>query len=162
MLLSADTASASLAPLGRTFRGGRFGGDAHRKRFLQRLFNRKSGDGEVRVKTGSVAVRDKQRHRRVVEVGVGKGVVVLILRLAGIAGVNPDPLTLRERAALADARGRFEWEQTASLMALIVNLMRDPKKNKAVKAEDFNPYTVKEKAFLKAPLSVLRDVFVKK
>ena len=86
----------------------------------------------------------------------------LILRLAGIAGVNPDPLTLRELAALADARGRFEWEQTASLMALIVNLMRDPKKNKPVKAEDFNPYTVKEKAFLKAPLSVLRDVFVKK
>lgn len=36
-------------------------------------------------------------------------------------------------------------------MALIVNLMRDPKKNKPVKAEDFNPYTVKEKAFLKAP-----------
>lgn len=70
-------------------------------------------------------------------------------------------MTLRELAALADARGRFEWEQTASLMALIVNLMRDPKKNKPVKAEDFNPYTVKEKAFLKAPLSVLRDVFVK-
>lgn len=46
-------------------------------------------------------------------------------------------------------------------MALIVNLMRDPKKNKAVKAEDFNPYTVKERVFLKAPLSVLRDVFVK-
>ena len=44
-------------------------------------------------------------------------------------------------------------------MALIVNLMRDPKKNKPVKAEDFNPYTVKEKASLKAPLSVLRDVF---
>ena len=74
----------------------------------------------------------------------------------------PASVTLRELAALAEARGRFEWEQTASLMALIVNLMRDPKKNKAVKAEDFNPYTVKEKAFLKAPLSVLRDVFVKK
>ena len=59
-------------------------------------------------------------------------------------------VTLRELAALADARGRFEWEQTASLMALIVNLMRD-----------FNPYTVKEKASLKAPLSVLRDVFIK-
>ena len=46
-------------------------------------------------------------------------------------------------------------------MALIVNLMRDPKKNKPVKAEDFTPYTVKEKASLKAPLSVLRDVFIK-
>ena len=70
-------------------------------------------------------------------------------------------VTLRELAALADARGHFEWEQTASLMALIVNLMRDPKKNKPAKAEDFNPYTVKEKASLKAPLSVLRDVFIK-
>ena len=47
-------------------------------------------------------------------------------------------------------------------MALIVNLMRGPKKNKPVKAEDFNPYTVKEKATLKAPLFVLRNIFVKK
>ena len=46
-------------------------------------------------------------------------------------------------------------------MALIVNLMRDPKKNKPVKAEDFNPYIVKEKATLKAPLSLLKEVFVK-
>ena len=92
-----------------------------------------------------------------------------VLDSAAVFTQHPDDLlalfiklTLRELAALADARGRFEWEQTASLMALIVNLMRDPKKNKPVKAEDFNPYTVKEKAFLKAPLSVLRDVFVKK
>ena len=47
-------------------------------------------------------------------------------------------------------------------MALIVNLMRDPKKNKPVKAEDFNPYAVKEKALQKTPVSVLQDVFVKK
>ena len=65
---------------------------------------------------------------------------------------------------LADARGRFEWEQTAAQMALIVNLLRDPKKSKPVKAEDFNPYRLREKdRFIpNVPLSVLKDVFVRK
>ena len=65
---------------------------------------------------------------------------------------------------LADARGRFEWEQTSAQMALIVNLLRDPKKSKPVKAEDFNPYRVQtKKQFIpNLPLSVLKDVFVRK
>jgi len=70
-------------------------------------------------------------------------------------------LTLRELAALADARGKFEWEQTAGLMALIVNLVRNPKKSKPAKSTDFNPYAVKPKAIVKVPLSVLKEVFVK-
>lgn len=69
---------------------------------------------------------------------------------------------MRELAALAEARGRFEWEQTSALMALVVNLVRDPKKSKPAKATDFNPYYVKPKTVVKVPLSVLRDVFVKK
>lgn len=63
--------------------------------------------------------------------------------------------------ALADARGRFEWEQTSSLMALVVNLVRDPKKSKPSKAEDFNPYLIRQQKVTKAPLSILKDVFVK-
>ena len=63
---------------------------------------------------------------------------------------------------MADARGKFEWEQTASLMALIVNLVRDPKKSKPVKPDVFNPYSQKEQKITKAPLSILKDVFVKK
>ena len=49
-------------------------------------------------------------------------------------------------------------------MALIVNLLRDPKKSKPVKAEDFNPYRVRSKDnFIpNVPLSVLKDVFVRK
>ena len=86
----------------------------------------------------------------------------LILELAGIAGVNPDPLTLRELVTLAEARGRFEWEQTASLMALVVNLVRNPKKSKPAKSSDFNPYCVRPKPIVKAPLSILKEVFVKK
>ena len=46
-------------------------------------------------------------------------------------------------------------------MALVVNLVRDPKKSKPAKPADFNPYTVKPKAVVKVPLSVLRDVFCK-
>ena len=34
---------------------------------------------------------------------------------------------------MADGRGKMEWAQTSNLMALIVNVMRDPKKSKAVK-----------------------------
>ena len=49
-------------------------------------------------------------------------------------------------------------------MALIVNLLRDPKKSQPVKAEDFNPYRVREKdRFIpNVPISVLKDIFIKK
>jgi hypothetical protein len=62
---------------------------------------------------------------------------------------------------MTEARGRFEWEQTSSLMALVVNLTRNPKKSKAAKATDFNPYYVKPKPIITAPLSMLKDVFVR-
>ena len=76
--------------------------------------------------------------------------------------MNPDAFTLRELVIMADARGQSEWEQTASLMALIVNLVRDPKKSKPAKPDVFNPYAQKEQKNLKAPLSILKDVFVRK
>ena len=41
---------------------------------------------------------------------------------------------------MAEGRGRFEWNKTSSLMALLVNIFRDRKKWKAVKPADFNPY----------------------
>lgn len=64
---------------------------------------------------------------------------------------------------LADARGRFEWEQTSAQMALLVNMFRDQKKSKPVKAADFNPYyrQSKEQVMMHVPVSVLKDVFVK-
>ena len=60
---------------------------------------------------------------------------------------------------MTEARGRFEWGQTASLMALIANVLRDPKKSKSVKPSDFNPYNAKTKK--KAPVSILRDIWCK-
>ena len=62
-------------------------------------------------------------------------------RLAGIAGVDPSPLTLRELGLMADGRAKFEWGIASSLMALLANLNRDPKRGKPLKPSDFNPFT---------------------
>lgn len=55
----------------------------------------------------------------------------------------------------------MEWGQTSCLMALVANIMRDPKKGKTFKPEDFNPYHEKDKKVPMAPLNILKDVFVK-
>ena len=62
---------------------------------------------------------------------------------------------------MADGRGKMEWAQTSNLMAMIVNVMRDPKKSKAASASEFNPYQQKKHAG-KAPLSILRDIWTEK
>ena len=63
---------------------------------------------------------------------------------------------------MANSRGQFEWAQTSCLMALVANMFRDPKKSKLVKPADFNPYLTKEKPIVKAPLTILRDVWCRK
>ena len=63
---------------------------------------------------------------------------------------------------MAEARGKLEWGQTSCLMALVANIMRDPKKGRSVKPADFNPYFQKPKPIIKAPASVLRDVWCRK
>jgi hypothetical protein len=62
-----------------------------------------------------------------------------IYRLAGIAGVNPDPLTLRELLWMSEARGEFEWQQTAAVMALHANMNR-AKGKPPISPDQFNPY----------------------
>jgi hypothetical protein len=42
---------------------------------------------------------------------------------------------------MADARNRAEWGRAASIMALIANVNRDPKKSRAFKPGDFDPFT---------------------
>ena len=62
---------------------------------------------------------------------------------------------------MAEARERAEWQRTASLMALAVNLVRNPKKSKPAKPADFNPYFRKVSPITKVPLEILRDAFIK-
>jgi len=45
---------------------------------------------------------------------------------------------------MVDAKRRDEWNHTASLMALMVNINRDPKKGRAVKPDDFHPFSGKQ------------------
>jgi hypothetical protein len=41
---------------------------------------------------------------------------------------------------MADSRGKDNWNHTSSLLAMLFNINRDPKKQRAVSPEVFNPY----------------------
>ena len=78
--------------------------------------------------------------------------------------MNPDPFTLRELVWMVEGRGKFEWSQTASLMALAANLMRDPKKGKAASPADFNPFAPRPPEPVlkgKEMLAALKAAFIK-
>jgi hypothetical protein len=64
---------------------------------------------------------------------------------------------------MSEARGRAEWSQTSTLMALIVNLFRDGRKSKPARPEDFNPYQMPKRQAQRVtvPVTVLRDLWVK-
>ncbi|MGN0847876.1 MAG: hypothetical protein ACI4RA_10900 [Kiritimatiellia bacterium] len=65
---------------------------------------------------------------------------------------------------MVEGRGKFEWNQTASLMALAVNLMRDPRKGKGVGPNDFNPFAPRPAIPVlkgKEMLSALKAAFIK-
>ena len=65
----------------------------------------------------------------------------LAWELAGVAGLDPRELTLRELVWAADARQRADWARTSAQLALLANVNRDPKKQpKPFSPEDFNPY----------------------
>ncbi|MCK6458118.1 MAG: hypothetical protein L6Q92_16510 [Phycisphaerae bacterium] len=60
---------------------------------------------------------------------------------------------------MAEARMRDEWARTSSLLALIANAHRDPKKTRAFKPGDFDPFA-RRIAPLKVGVEVLKDVFL--
>lgn len=53
--------------------------------------------------------------------------------------MNPDPFTLGELCVMADAVQLERWNHTSSLMSIIYNMNRDPKKGRARSPHDFNP-----------------------
>jgi hypothetical protein len=65
---------------------------------------------------------------------------------------------------MVEGKGKFEWSQTASLMALAVNLMRDPRKGKAASPSDFNPFAERTPVPVlkgKEMLAALKAAFIK-
>jgi len=65
---------------------------------------------------------------------------------------------------MAEGRQRHDWSQTASLMALIANTNRDPKKHRPFKPSDFDPFAVKKRIGIqitKDNIAMMRNFFVK-
>ena len=52
----------------------------------------------------------------------------------------------------------MEWAQTSCLMALIVNILRDPKKGKSAKPADFNPYFQRKNPVQKVTMKELKTM----
>ncbi|MFH1022130.1 MAG: hypothetical protein V1809_01935 [Planctomycetota bacterium] len=74
---------------------------------------------------------------------------------------------------MAEAKGRADWGRTSVVLAVLANTHRDPKKTRAFKPADFNPYATEKKtvglpatlrnaaqAGKTKDLSVLKAVFV--
>ena len=48
-------------------------------------------------------------------------------------------MTLRELSTMATGRNRAHWQHTSSVLALLANAHRDPKKSRPFKPADFDP-----------------------
>jgi hypothetical protein len=65
---------------------------------------------------------------------------------------------------MAEARQRHDWSIASSVMALLASVHRDPKKRRAFKPSDFDPFarTADAGQPIPADVRVLKDVFVRK
>lgn len=71
-------------------------------------------------------------------------------------------MTLRELVEMAEGRCKDEWSRTATVLAIIANVNRDPKRD-AFSPDDFNPYAERQSNAAEPTVGVdfLRDVFVR-
>jgi hypothetical protein len=60
---------------------------------------------------------------------------------------------------MAEARLHDEWSRMSALMALLANLQRDPKKTRAFKPADFDPF-VKRNPVPSVGLEGAKEMFV--
>jgi len=60
---------------------------------------------------------------------------------------------------MAEQRDRRNWQMVSDIEAMLANCHRDPKKTRAYRPSDFDPYMRKAKA-VKAPITILKDVFI--
>jgi len=59
---------------------------------------------------------------------------------------------------MAEARGRDNWAHTSAMMALIANVNRDPKKGRAFKPADFDPYAGDRRRAQAIELTKMSDI----
>jgi len=61
---------------------------------------------------------------------------------------------------MAEAKQRDDWARTSSLMALIANANRDPKKHRAFRPTDFDPFSQTQQPKQKVDVTILKEVFI--
>ena len=63
---------------------------------------------------------------------------------------------------MAEARSRAAWAHTSSVLAMLANVNRDPKRTRAFRPEDFDPHSRKDKPVVMKgrSIDILRIVFV--
>jgi hypothetical protein len=61
---------------------------------------------------------------------------------------------------MAEARSRDAWAHTSTLLALLANVHRDPKRTAAFKPADFDPHHQRQRPAAKVNIDVLKTVFV--
>ena len=66
---------------------------------------------------------------------------------------------MRQLLWMAEGLGRERWAHTSALMALVANVNRDPKKGRALRPSDFDPYARSDcrRVAGKADLALLRE-----
>jgi len=65
---------------------------------------------------------------------------------------------------MAEARQQHDWSIASSAMALLANVHRDPKKRRAFKPSDFDPFAASNQRSdepIPAGVRVLKDVFIR-
>lgn len=83
--------------------------------------------------------------------------------LAGIIGIDPGPFTLRQLVVMAEAKSRQAWNHTSAILAMLANVHRDAKKQRALRPADFHPHRRNERPTItKVGINVLKQVFVER
>jgi len=65
---------------------------------------------------------------------------------------------------MAEGKCREAWAHTAAVLSLTANIHRDPKRTKAFKPSDFNPYEAAKRNAVKgkADMTILKNAFLRK
>ncbi|MCC6902718.1 MAG: hypothetical protein IT377_27345 [Polyangiaceae bacterium] len=61
--------------------------------------------------------------------------------------------------AMLDGKQRHDWSIASSVMAVIANTNRDPKRSRALKASDVDPFAKHARPVM-VDVSVLKEVFI--
>lgn len=62
---------------------------------------------------------------------------------------------------MGEAKSQQAWAHTSSVLAMLANLHRDPKKTRTYKPDDFNPHVRKYSVTIqKVGIGLLKQVFI--